>query len=233
MIIKSSRVRTRGPALKKLIAHLENADDNDEVVVLRGTAADLFDAREDARSFGREYCVRHWVVSPSRQVTFEKMLEAVDALAAEFGFDPARAFARGHKKAKAIEALFDGHLHILVPEVVDLVTGRVLSSSNDWLRDEKVAKILSHDWGEPFVESAKPAAILGALKCDDRGDVAAGYQNTFPDAGARPVASFDTASQQRLKRTGFDLPALRVIVAAAWDTAATRNQYEREVTGAP
>ena len=228
MIIKSSRVRTRGSALKKLIAHVENADDNDEIVVLRGTTADLLDAREDARSFGREYCVRHWIVSPSREATFEKMLEAVDALAAEFGFDPARVFARGHRKPKAtaIETLFDGHLHILVPEVVDPVTGRILSSSNDWLRGEKVGKILSHDWGEPFVESAKPTAILAALKRDGRGDVAAAYQAAFPEGGPRPVASFDAASQQRLKRKGLDLPALRVLVAGAFNRAASRTEFE-------
>jgi hypothetical protein len=167
-------------------------------------------------------------VSPSREATFEKMLEAVDALAAEFGFDPARAFARGHRKPKAtaIQTLFDGHLHILVPEVVDPVTGRVLSSSNDWLRGEKVGKILSHDWGEPFVESAKPAAILAALKRDGRGDVAAAYQAAFPEGGPRPVASFDAASQQRLKRKGLDLPALRVLVAGAFKKAASRAEFE-------
>src|SRR4051812_29970276 len=146
MIIKASRVRTRGTALKKLIAHVENAEDNEEIVALRGTAADLFDARADARSFGREFCVRHWIVSPSRTATFEKMLGAVHGLAAEFKFDPAKAYVRGHRKAKADEALFDGHLHILVPEILDPVAGGVLSSSNDWLRGEKVAKILSYDW---------------------------------------------------------------------------------------
>lgn len=39
-------------------------------------------------TFGREYCVRQWIVSPSSDATFEKMLEAVDRLAVEFGSVP-------------------------------------------------------------------------------------------------------------------------------------------------
>ncbi|MGA2290123.1 hypothetical protein [Bradyrhizobium sp.] len=227
MIIKSTRVRARGSALKKLIAHIENADDNEEVVSLRGNFADLWDAREDARAFGREYCVRQWVVSPSRDATFDKMLEAVDRLAVEFGFDPAKAVVRGHKKAKAqaAEALFDKHLHILVPEV-DPITGRVLSSSNDWLRGEKVGKILSFDWQEALVESVNPKAILAALKRDGRDDVAAAYRKAFPEGGPRPVAAFDAAAQQRLKRKGLDLPALRVLIEGAWTSAANRSQVQ-------
>ena len=225
MIIKATRVRTRGSALKKLIAHIENAEDNEEVVTLRGNFADLWDARDDARTFGREYCVRQWVVSPSNDATFEKMLEAVDRLAVEFGFDPAKAVARGHKKAKAVEGLFDKHLHILVPEV-DPITGRVLSSSNDWLRGEKVGKILSVDWQEALVELVNPKAILAALKRDGREDVAAAYRKAFPEGGPRPVAAFDAAAQQRLKRNGLDLPALRVLIESAWTSAANRSQVQ-------
>jgi hypothetical protein len=227
VIIKSTRVRTRGQALKRLLEHLENADDNDEVVALRGNCADLWDARADARAYGREFCVRQWIVSPSSDATFEKMLEAVDRLAVEFDFDPAKAVARGHRKAKAdeTETLFDRHIHILVPET-NAVTGRVLSSSHDWLRGEKVGKILSFDWRESFVESTNPKAILVALKRDGRDDVAAAYRKAFPEGGARPVTSFDTAAQQRLKRKGLDLPMLRVLIEGAWTTAANRSQVE-------
>jgi hypothetical protein len=225
MIIKANRIRTRGSALKKLIAHIENADDNEEVVALRGNFADLWDAREDARTFGREYCVRQWIVSPSREATFEKMLEAVDRLAVEFGFNPAKALVRGHRKPKASASLFDSHIHILVPEV-DPVSGAVLSCSNDWLRGEKVGKILSFDWQEPLVESTNPKAILAALKRDGREDVVAAYRDTFPEGEPRPVAAFDTAAQQRLKRKGIDLPALRLLIERAWASAANRPQVE-------
>lgn len=225
MIIKTTRVRTRGAALKKLLEHLENADDNEQVVVLRGNAADLSDARSDSRAFGREYCLRQWIVSPKCAASDERLLESVDRLGAEFGFDPAKAFVVRHTKPKVDQALFDRHIHILVAET-DPITGRALSSSHNWLRGEKIAKIMSFDWNEPFVESGKPKAILAALKRDGRDDVAAAYRQAFPEQGSRPVASFDGAAAQRLKRKGLDLPALRALIADAWASAADRSQFE-------
>jgi hypothetical protein len=225
MIIKTTRVRTRGAALKKLLEHLENVDDNEQVVVLRGNAADLSDARSDSRAFGREYCLRQWIVSPKGAASDERLLESVDRLGAEFGFDPAKAFVVRHTKAKVDTALFDRHIHILVAET-DPITGGALSSSHNWLRGEKVAKIVSFDWNEFFVESTKPKAILAALKRDGRDDVAAAYRQAFPEQGPRPVASFDCAAAQRLKRKGLDLPALRALVADAWASAADRSEFE-------
>jgi hypothetical protein len=215
--------------LKKLLEHLENADDNEEVVVLRGNAADLSDARGDSRAFGREYCLRQWIVSPKNATSDERLLESVDRLASEFGFNPAKAFVVRHIKAKVDTALFGGHIHILVAET-DPITGRALSSSHDWLRGEKIAKILSFDWNEPFVESTKPKSILGALKRDGRDDVAEAYRRSFPEQGPRPVASFDTSSAQRLKRKGLDLPALRALVADAWASAADRSEFEMNLS---
>ena len=229
MIIKTTRVRTRGAALKKLLEHLENADDNEGVVVLRGNAADLSDARSDSRAFGREYCLRQWIVSPKGAASDERLLESVDRLALEFGFDSAKAFVVRHTKAKVDTALFDGHIHILVAET-DPITGRALSSSHDWLRGEKIAKILSFDWNEIFVESTKPKAILAALERDGRHDVAAAYRQAFPEHGPRPVASFDGAAAQRLKRKGLDLPALRALVADAWASAADRSEFEMNLS---
>jgi hypothetical protein len=229
MIFKANRIRARGPALKRLLVHLQNGDDNDEVILLRGHIADLHDARADAHRFGREYCVRQWIAAPRREIGFSKMLEAVGHLAAEFGFDPSRAVVIGHMKAKASADVFGGHIHILVPEI-DAVTGRVLSSSNDWLRGEKIAKILSHDWGHPFVKSAKAVPILAALRSEGRDDVADAYLSVFPERGDRPVAAFDGASHQRLKRQNLDLPALRLMVAEAFSAASDREQLEAKLS---
>jgi hypothetical protein len=85
VIIKCNRVRARGPALKRLIEHVENAEDNEAVVAIRGNFADLWDARRDARRYGREYAVAHWILSPARFTTDEQMADAVERLAEEFG----------------------------------------------------------------------------------------------------------------------------------------------------
>jgi hypothetical protein len=242
LIIKCTQVRARGPALKRLIAHIENADDNENVVALRGHFADILDARTDARQFGREIAAVHWIMSPARFATDEQMLEAVDRLAAEFAFDVSRAVVRRHTKSKASAdpALFDGHLHVLAPAVDP--TGAVMSSSHNFSRNEKLSRILEYDWGgwadpvtrdeglEPFTRGAHLKAVIATLENSDRKDVAAALKKAFPDEQPRPIQSFDTANQQRLKRKGLDLPALRVLIEAAWNSAANRSEFEMNLS---
>jgi hypothetical protein len=241
LIIKCTQVRARGPALKRLIAHIENADDNEEVVALRGHFADILDARTDARQFGREYAAVHWIISPARFATDEQMLEAVDRLAAEFGFDATRAVVRRHTKSKAADpALFDRHVHVLAPAVDP--TGAVMSSSHNFSRNEKLARILEYDWGgwaaplardeglEPFTRGAHHKTVIATLEQSDRKDVAAALKKAFPEEQPRPIQSFDTANQQRLKRKGLDLPALRILVTDAWNSAADRSEFEMNLS---
>ena len=241
MIIKCTQVRARGPALKRLIAHIENADDNEEVVALRGHFADILDARTDARQFGREIAAVHWIISPARFATDEQMLEAVDRLAAEFGFNGARAVVRRHTKSKAGgPALFDRHVHVVAPAVDP--TGAVMSSSHNFSRNEKLSRILEYDWGgwadpltrdeglEPFTRGAHLKTVIATLEHSERKDVAAALKKAFPDEQPRPIQSFDTANQQRLKREGLDLPALRILIKDAWNSAADRSEFEMNLS---
>jgi hypothetical protein len=241
LIIKCTQVRARGPALKRLIAHIENAEDNEEVVALRGHFADILDARTDARQFGREIAAVHWIISPARFATDEQMLEAVDRLAAEFGFNGARAVVRRHTKSKAGgPALFDRHVHVVAPAVDP--TGAVMSSSHNFSRNEKLSRILEYDWGgwvdplthdeglEPFTRGAHLKTVIATLEHSERKDVAAALKKAFPDEQPRPIQSFDTANQQRLKREGLDLPALRILIKDAWNSAADRSEFEMNLS---
>jgi hypothetical protein len=240
LIIKCTQIRARGPALKRLIDHIENADDNEEVVALKGHFADILDARTDARQFGREYAAVHWIISPARFATDEQMLEAVDRLAAEFNFDVNRAVVRRHTKSKADPALFDGHVHVLGPAVDP--TGAVMSSSHNFARNEKLSRILEYDWGgwadpiardeglEPLLRGTHLKTVIATLENSERKDVAAALKKAFPDEQPRPIQSFDTANQQRLKRKGLDLPALRLLIEAAWKSAADRSEFEMNLS---
>jgi hypothetical protein len=241
LIIKCTQIRARGPALKRLIAHIENAEDNEEVVDLQGHFADILDARTDAQQFGREIAAVHWIISPARFATDEDMLEAVDRLAAEFGFNKTRAVVRRHTKSKAGgPALFDRHVHVLAPAVDP--TGAVMTSSHNFSRNEKLARILEYDWGgwadpltrdeslEPFTRGAHLKAVIATLEHSNRKDVAAALKKAFPHEQPRPVQSFDTANQQRLKRQGLDLPALRILIKDAWDSAADRSEFEMNLS---
>jgi hypothetical protein len=158
-------------------------------------------------------------------------------LAAEFAFNGTRAVVRRHTKSKAGDpALFDRHVHVLAPAVDP--TGAVMSSSHNFSRNEKLSRILEYDWGswadpltrdeglEPFTRGAHLKTVIATLEHSDRKDVAAALKKAFPDEQPRPIESFDTANQQRLKRKGLDLPALRILIKDAWNSAADRSEFE-------
>ena len=207
MIVKSKRVRARGQALQRTLRHLMDGEDNDAVELVSGTIADLGDARSDALRFGRQYAARHWIVSPAQRISREQLVEFVNWLAAEFGFDPDRAVIWAHTKARATEDSCDEHYHIRVGEV-DPITGGVMSSSHDWARHEKLARRADLAWGHTIVPGRHTVAVVAILEREN---------SVVATTALRDVAivdhrqSFDEIAHQRLKRAGYDLPRLRLI----------------------
>jgi hypothetical protein len=210
MIIKSKRVKARGQGLKRSLQHLTNGDDNDAVELVCGNVADLEDARNDALRFGREYAVRHWIISPAEPISNEQLAELVHRLAAEFCFDPKQRIALWkHTKDRATEGGCREHYHLCVPEI-DPLTGGVMSSSHDWRRHEKLARTVEVLWGHGVVAGAHAGAVVAALDREGLTDTANALRDVAPAAHPQ---SFDERAQQRLKREGFDLPRLRGIEA--------------------
>jgi hypothetical protein len=223
MIIKEKPVRTRGN-LQRLISHLLEGDENEEVHLLRGTIPDLKDAVADARRIGREYAIRHWILAPGRDVTPDQLLSSVDVLGCEFGFDPAHTVIVKHVKNRAVESAFPQHLHVLVA-AADPVTGKNISLSHHYQRNEKLSRIMEFEWNHPFTKGAHLVATLTALRRDGRDDIATALEAAFPEATTRPREAFSSADQQRLKREGFDLPALRLIISEAWTETTTDKEF--------
>ncbi|WP_271620651.1 relaxase/mobilization nuclease domain-containing protein [Bradyrhizobium sp. CCBAU 51745] len=228
MIIKSKRIRARGSALKRAIAHIRDGEDNDYVLLVRGNLADLEDARGDALRFGKQYCVRHWILSPDQTITSAQREEAIDRLAAEFEFDPECIVVFEHTKDRAIEGGGCAqHFHVLVPEV-DPVSGRVMSSAHDYDRQSKIARVVEVAWGHHIVAAPRMQSIVAAL--EEEGDLktAAALQAVTPPDHA---ASFSEADHQRAKRSGIDLPRVREMVAQALASATSRNDFENRLAG--
>ncbi|MET4449498.1 hypothetical protein ABIB75_007812 [Bradyrhizobium sp. GM2.2] len=231
MIIKSKRIRARGPALKRALAHISNTEDNDEVVLLRGNPADLEDARADAMRFGRQYCVRHFILSPEQKVTEQQLDEALELLAAEFEFDATRGVLWGHTKDRATTGrATDGgnpshgprHFHYLVAEV-DPISGRVMSSAHDWDRQSKCAKICEVRWGHDIVPAPRMRGLIAALERDGDHVTAEALLNVAePDH----PASFGEAEHQRAQRLGVDLPLVRDLLAQALKGASSRDDLD-------
>jgi hypothetical protein len=136
MIIKSKRVRAKGAALKRLLRHVVDGEGNDRVEHLQGNITDLEDARADAIRLGREYSVRHWILSPELEITPAQLAYLIALLAVEFRFDPKDAVVWKHHKPRAVEGACGQHYHLLVREV-DAISGRVMTSSHNFKVHEK------------------------------------------------------------------------------------------------
>ena len=222
MIIKSKRIRARGQALKRALAHIQDGEDNDEVILLRGNLADLEDARSDALRFGRQYCLRHWIISPGEEITLEQLEDLIERLAVEFGFDPKRIAAWGHAKLRAAEDGCPHHFHILVPEV-DPISGGVMSSSHDFDRQSKIARVVEVAWGHSIVPPPRMNSVIAALERQGDHTTAAALRGV---ASPDHPASFDEADHQRSKRHGIDLPRVREMVSEALANATNRVDFE-------
>jgi hypothetical protein len=223
MNLKSKRVEARGRALQRLVDHLTNGDDNDAVELVRGSMADLKDWRDDALRFGREYCVRQWIYSPEREISGEQLDALIGWLASEFGFDPAVAIVWMHRKERATPDGCHQHFHILIDEV-DPITGSVMSSSHDYARHQKITMGLSLMWGHPVTIGPHCNSAVAALKAE-------GFE--IPDELSRRSDNhgqgFDERSHQRLKRSGIDLPRIRVLVTEALVTSQSLEEFEAKL----
>jgi hypothetical protein len=227
VIIKSKRIRARGSALKRSLAHICDGEDNDKVALVRGNLADLEDARADALRFARQYCVRHWIASPAREISRDQFDDLIGRLAAEFEFDPHRVVAWEHTKDRATPDGCRQHFHILAPEV-DPIGGSVMSSSHDHARHEKLARSVELAWGHAIVPGAHTLAVSAALDREGNTELAAALRASQPPK--RPRQSFDENDHQRAKREGLDMPRLRIVVSEALQSSRSLQVFEAKLS---
>ena len=232
MIIKSKRTRARGPALRRLIKHVTDGDDNESTELLQGNLAEPEDARADALRFAREFCVRSFVVSPERVLTIEQWLWLLALLGQEFGFNPLEAVVWRHRKARASGADSENseHYHVLVREV-DAVSGRVLSNSHSFARHEKISRIaeLHFGKGHSLTSGAHNRAVASFLAGGEHDLVASAMAKAGLLDAERPMESFNEAAQQQAKRKGLDLPRLRVLISDALAASSNRDQFDKKL----
>lgn len=213
MIVKSVRIRA-DEAPSRIRDHLFRGPENVSVRVLRGCEADLADFRQTAQAKGATYAIRHFIVAPQIALTTDAYLAVVDDLAREFDFDPAVCVVLLHEKPRCVEAS-PTHLHVLVPEV-DAVMGSILDDSHDWLRHEKLARIVEWRHGHPLLEGEHLAAVLRHLEREGHLDLCRSLRATYPQAlGGREA--FTSSNAARTKRVaGVDLARLKQAGRAAW-----------------
>jgi hypothetical protein len=227
MIIKSKRVKAKGAGLKRLLRHVQDGDDNDLVKHVQGNVADLEDARADALRFGREYSIRHWILSPDEEISPAQLAYLIALLAVEFGFDPKLAVVWEHHKPRALGNC-NQHFHLLVREV-DAITGGVLSNSHNFKRHEKLARQLEVVWKHKLTRGSHNRAVAGALTGTKNADVVTAMTAAGLLDAARPFESFDEDQHQRAKREGLDLPQLSIMISEALSGSNSQTEFETKL----
>ncbi|MFL1462599.1 relaxase/mobilization nuclease domain-containing protein [Roseococcus sp. DSY-14] len=244
MIIAATRIRSSSGA-GPVLDHVLRGDGNDRVAIVQGTEADVADMVATARHAGATYAVRHYTLSPAKELNDADATDILHALGTEFGFDPAAALLVRHDKGRAATRLTrrtgaplppeaeraDVHWHALVGEV-DPVTLRVLDSRHWRARHEKVSRTAELRYGHPVVQGRWNRAVLDHL---DRGDadqrrladrlVAAGLRERV-----RPRAVYSSDQRRALERgrhdhrgSPLDLPLLVHQLRGAWYDPAVRD----------
>ena len=229
MIIKSTRHAT-SDSQTRILNHLVRGDENDRVQVLRGTEADINDLFLDAARFKTTFAIRQFIIAPAEAMTRDQAMGVVAALGEEFRFDPQRVFIVEHQKQRAIDDAFAVHWHLIVPEV-EAVTGKVLSSSNDYARQEKIARVVEHECGHRIVLGAHTKSVADALRREGRIELAERLEAELASQLARPKQAYTSTEHAAAKRQGMDLPGLRLLVRDAWRSTETRDQLVSKLSG--
>ncbi|MBY5736407.1 relaxase/mobilization nuclease domain-containing protein [Rhizobium leguminosarum] len=224
MIIKAIRFRTTS-SVKRLISHLQNGDDNDNVEFLSGTATDIADMHQDALTKRSTYSIRHWIIAPHEATSRRQMREVLEMIAGEFGFDPARAVIIEHQKPRAASDAHSTHWHVLVGEI-DPASGKVLRCSFDRIIHELVARWSEYKFGHRFIPGTHTKAVVAGLRKRGAIDVAQSVDAQL--GGAEPCSreAFTNAQHQAAKRVGNDVAAIRQVVKHAFANVSNRAELE-------
>lgn len=220
MIIKGIRLRTSS-GITRTILHVQSGEQNEHVLFLSGTPADIRDMHKDAVASGAKYSVRHWIIAPHEATTRPQMGQILKLLAEEFEFEPVRATVIEHRKKRASSDATDVHWHVLVGEV-DPTSGRILESSYDRIKHELISRITEFTFGHPFVIGKHTGTVLKALRARDLDCIANHLEHIFNPSAAAPQEAFSHDQHQEKRRMGVDLPKIRREVKNAVEDSASR-----------
>ncbi|MBY5601737.1 hypothetical protein HFO50_11205 [Rhizobium leguminosarum] len=216
--------------MRRLISHLQNGDDNDDVEFVSGTAADIVDMHLDASVKHSTYSIRHWIISPLEATTRPQMREVLAMMAVEFGFDAARAVIVEHKKRRATEDAYGAHWHVLLGEI-DPVSGKVLRCSFDRIIHELVARWSEFRFGHKLIQGKHTKSVIAGLKKRGAVDAASKIETELGSKETPSAEAFTNSQHQEKKRAGIHLPAVRQAIKSAVATAKTKPELEAILSG--
>ncbi|MGO6935876.1 relaxase/mobilization nuclease domain-containing protein [Rhizobium ruizarguesonis] len=186
MIIQATRI-TREGGIHYLARHLlDKPLENERIEVLAGDRAALHDAHALSKVKGCRYAVRHWSISPEREMSPAQLSVFLKSIDAEFdvGADRPRLIVRHVKDGRS-------HFHVAIAEV-DPRTFRVLGCRNDFRRLEDLARRYEQEHGET-VQPSRP------LRREKRVE---GFSDVARKQAERTAPEFDRTRLRRAAARG-------------------------------
>lgn len=191
---------------EKFSAHLANGVDNESVCWFEHYEI-AADAPEDALRtllvMGRGRPIKHYSISPSPKCkawSDAQWDRAWQVLEEEFRLRHVPHVRVRHVKKRSGADVANAHEHKSFPSI-NPVTGKVLRFSHEYSRQEKVARILEFEFGEPLNCGKHNKAVIAALINDGRVDIANAMIAVGLVGKERPSATRTHAEHQQAKRT--------------------------------
>lgn len=215
MILKSSE-RANATSLAN---HLTNANDNERVAILasrdlvRGDDVHRALAEMDAISKGTN-CTRHLhhaMMNPAQALSEDQWAQAWAAYEQEFGLeDQPFIEVEHHKEGRT-------HRHRVYDRITEQLKAVEFSYSK--MRNEKVARILEHEFGHDMTVGKHNKAVMARLREDGLNQVADWMQHGKAHEQERPVAAKDHADHQIEKRTGLSKAEAEQTIRQCWNAS--------------
>ncbi|WP_380059004.1 hypothetical protein ACFE33_15785 (plasmid) [Falsihalocynthiibacter sp. SS001] len=151
MIIKSTRIPTAHAF--RIASYLTEPADNETATWHRGCRKDLLVMGEISRIAGKQYAIRHFVISPCGAMCQQDFTAVLAEICFEYGVSITsgnRSSIVEHLKPRATGSENEVHWHVAIPEF-DVETGKILSSSFYKMRNEKISRICELKLGHRIV----------------------------------------------------------------------------------
>jgi len=225
------------------VAHVLNASNNESIEIICGDPHLVEDLDALAEANGQRFGFRHFIISPDQQMSAEEWDRAIELHKEEFGWGEHNHFIVEHWKHRSNGDL-TAHRHILVENMGP--QGRQLHLSNDYARNEKLARLMEVEFGHSLTKGAHNRAVMEALEDEGHTETLDAMKADRLDEGPKAAGKFTHGQQQKAKRLGVDLPTFgkdcakatgvqgagRAMALAALDQGVTFRKGDKGKRGA-
>jgi hypothetical protein len=215
--------------IKELEAHLRNGAENEAITLLQGSWHGLRLIVENAIENDQKYSFKHGIFAPFEDTTREEAQSViVREFCAEFNIRPELLTIVEHQKLRAVIEACKRHWHVLAPWF-DPLTGKAHDFSFDYMRQEKVARIVEYLLGHRFVLGRHHAAVITALRKDGKLECAAALETAFPIDARPDNSSVPLHAVQAAAARGRNMIETRSVVRMAERNTNTAADLKAEL----